>query len=175
MCSLKPESLLIACLQRSPCHVLLFQLKREMRPDPCVRIAGRKAGFAGRGLLHHPVQASRPATHGARPEQLQALGGSQPVRHPQEPLHQYHAGALPGYRPESPPHGCTRAHCPGGRQLALCPGARDSHCHGEPSSWTVGFSAGPHLASLNLQPTAFSWAPPPHHCFPRGRGGVTVK
>lgn len=57
-------------------------------------IAGGEAGLTGCGFLHHPVQASRPVTHGAWSEQLQALGSPQSVRDPQEPLHQYHAGAL---------------------------------------------------------------------------------
>lgn len=56
------------------------------------RISGRKTGFAGCRLLHHAVQAPRPAAHGARPEQLQALGRPQPVRDPPEPVHQHHAG-----------------------------------------------------------------------------------
>lgn len=66
-----------------------------MLPDLCVRIAGREAGVSGCGLLYHPVQASWPVTHGARSEQLQALGGPQPVCDPQEPLHQHHAGVQP--------------------------------------------------------------------------------
>lgn len=64
-----------------------------------VCLTGRKAGRARRGLLGDAVQTSRPSAHGPRPKQLQRVRSPQPVCHPQEPLHQRHAGrAQPHHR-----------------------------------------------------------------------------
>mgnify|MGYP006996406842 CR=1 FL=1 len=80
----------LRCLKKKHVFALTSRVPdgaRFRRPVP-----GGQAGFAGRRLLHHSVPAPRPPAHGARPQQLQALGRPQPVRHPQEPLHQCHAG-----------------------------------------------------------------------------------
>lgn len=57
-----------------------------------VCLTGRKAGLAGCRLLRDSVQTFGPSPDGPRSEQLQKVCGPQPVRHPQEPVHQRHAG-----------------------------------------------------------------------------------
>lgn len=54
---------------------------------------GRKTGRAGCRLLCDSVQTSRSSPHGPRAKQLQKVRSPQPVRHPQEPVHQRHAGS----------------------------------------------------------------------------------
>lgn len=61
-------------------------------PVPSLCLTGRKAGRVGRWLLGDSVQTFGPSPHGPRPKQLQALCSPQPVCHPQEPVHQRHAG-----------------------------------------------------------------------------------
>lgn len=125
-----------------------------MHPDLCVWIAGRKTGFSGCGLLHHPVQAPRPPTHGAWSEQLQALSGPQPVRDPQEPLHQHHAGVqrlgpLSHFfigREWASLHRGTQTYCPGGWQL---PPLHMGVPPGEASSW--------HLSRVQTHHTGGWW------------------
>ncbi|XP_077446796.1 putative phospholipid-transporting ATPase IIB isoform X4 [Stigmatopora argus] len=55
---------------------------------------GGQTGVSGGRLLHHAVQAHRPAPHGARQEQLQALGGPGTVCHAPRHDHLRHAGRL---------------------------------------------------------------------------------
>lgn len=55
-------------------------------------LSGRKAGRFGCGLLGDSVQTFGPFADGPRSKQLQALGSPQPICHPQEPVHQRHAG-----------------------------------------------------------------------------------
>lgn len=55
-------------------------------------LTGRKAGRVGCRLLCHAVQTFRPSADGARSKQLQKVCSPQPVCHPQEPVHQRHAG-----------------------------------------------------------------------------------
>ncbi|XP_034498197.1 probable phospholipid-transporting ATPase IIB isoform X7 [Ailuropoda melanoleuca] len=64
------------------------------RALPARLSSGGQTGLPGRGLLHHAVQAHRPAAYGARAEQLQEVGGARPVRHAQRPHHLHHAGRV---------------------------------------------------------------------------------
>lgn len=69
-----------------------FDLQLISLPSVC--LTGRKAGLAGCRLLCDSVQTFRPSPHGPRSEQLQKVCSPQSVRHPQEPVHQHHAGRV---------------------------------------------------------------------------------
>lgn len=71
---------------------------QELSWGPCPEmvplfIAGGAAGFLGSRLLHHAVQAHRPAADGARAQQLQAVSSARPVRHAPRPHHLHNAGS----------------------------------------------------------------------------------
>ncbi|KAM5304023.1 putative phospholipid-transporting ATPase IIB isoform 3-T3 [Glossophaga mutica] len=133
--------------------------RRERREhDPGRRLRDRdrrqggEGGLAGGGLLHHAVPAHRPAAHGARAEQLQAVRSARPVRHAPGPPHLHHAGRvllrlLLRVRPPVPglPHGGLRDHLhhvP--RVLAGAgPGREARHGHAVP-----GALQGPHQGQI---------------------------
>lgn len=108
-------------------------------------LSGGKTGFSGGRLLHHSIQAPWPPAHGARPKQLQALSRPQPVRDPQEPLHQHHAGGwAAGASAQVHPAGTAKAW---GVEDAL-------------GLWPPPGQLNPHLATFQLPDLRWPQVPP---------------